>query len=269
MLLPRKYLSLSLIDFSTPQSDFSGRPVESRIKILDLESRVGSTSSILIARYEQKGSVFALERHNSGHGLYMVCKVGDWVDLQELKKHALALSHERLQPIKVEEAFDRPISTAVTTPHLHKGNKKKQAAIEAIQTLVKKRARSESVALLNELPRLESIIEPGQPITQSPLLPYDAFVPGKEHLDEATQVQSPAPIIGAETLPHEPQQSADAIFDNIRTQYFDALYKSMVRKHRYTLFYHTNDILRDHWHTLQKAHCRGLDLPFTLILRRT
>jgi hypothetical protein len=155
----------------------------------------------------------------------MACQIGDWVDLQSLKQHAFAVSHDRIQSIKLE-TIDRPLSTAIITPHLHKEQKKKQAAIEAIQSLVKKRARSESVSLFNELPRLDSIADREEPLPKLPS--SDSCAVPQVHTTEAVPPHAQIPVVSTEKLPDEPQQSAEALFDNIRVQYFEALYKSMV-----------------------------------------
>ncbi|KAI9167019.1 hypothetical protein HJFPF1_03138 [Paramyrothecium foliicola] len=223
MLLPRKYLPLAYIDFAAGTSDYSGRIVESHIKILDLESRVGSASSVLIARYDPRGIIYALERQE--HGLYIVCQLGAWVDLQDLKQHATAVYPDRIQHIKLE-CSERPVSAAaITTPQIHKEHNKKQAAIEALQSLVKKRARSESISIFNEPARLQNIPDVKEASVKLPSLDLgdvkgiqQPLAQPSQHIEPDTKLELP---------PEEPQYTAESIFDNIRTQYFEALYKSM------------------------------------------
>ncbi|KAH7328783.1 DNA replication regulator SLD3-domain-containing protein [Stachybotrys elegans] len=223
MLLPRKHLSLSCIDFAASQNELSpSRFVESHIKILDLESRVGTSSSILIARYDSKGAIYAIERH--GEGLYVVCRVGSWVSLESLSSHATAVCRERLRP-KRTELQELASCNATTTPQLHNEQKKKRAAIEAIQSLVKKRARSQSVSVLHDIPPVEEAKKPKLESAHPSPLPSSET--GLEAVVKSRETQDPLPASIEKADDVSPQQTAQSIFDSIRTQYFEALYKSM------------------------------------------
>lgn len=141
-LLRRQNLALGCIDFqaTTTESAYT-RLVESRIKILDLETRMGATQSVLIARHDATCTVYAIERQNGG--LYAMCKLGAWVDLEQLAQDATALCPERVFPVKAEAASPPQSLLATMTPHMISQQKKKRAAIEAIQSLVRKKPKAE------------------------------------------------------------------------------------------------------------------------------
>ena len=105
MLLPRENLPLSLLDLAQPYGEFPGsRLYESRIKILDLEGRLGS--NVLLARSEANRMIYALERE--GTGLYVLCKLGGWADVEELARCATVVCAERIksrQPKPLTAAF--------------------------------------------------------------------------------------------------------------------------------------------------------------------
>jgi hypothetical protein len=253
MLLPREHLPLAYIDFAASNGDFpQSRFYESYIHILDLESRLGPVPIVLIARNELRGTTYALERQSNG--LYVLCKLGPWADLESLAQNATAVRYERLSPVKTERV-ERPDVKALTTPQLHVEQKKKRAAIEAIQSQMRKRVRSQSVSTVGNLAKEEELLEPDSLLSQlpSPDMSLEQVpLPGSE--DQA----NPAPIV----------QGADDIFDSIRTHYFDALYKSMVCR-IYVQSFSTVDGCshgrRDLLHTLPKGHYRELDRLSTWI----
>ncbi|KAF7551684.1 hypothetical protein G7Z17_g4840 [Cylindrodendrum hubeiense] len=186
MVIPREQLPLSCIDFNPSNAELSpGRLFESHIKILDLESRMGSVPVVLLARYDSSRNVYALERQDNG--LYIACRLGSWVDLSSLAKHATAACHKRLRSTARPESRGRIGSTAMTTPQLQKDQKVKRAAIEAIQSLVRKRARSQSISTFDDPFKLdENALNPNPVESQlpSPLL-QQAELPGTEILGNA------------------------------------------------------------------------------------
>lgn len=219
MLLPREHLPLSCLDLAQPQGDFSvSRFYESRIKILDLEGRLGS--NLLIARSETNRVAYAIERQSDG--LYTVCKLGAWVDPGKLAIQATTICRRRLESsISVSRSSSGPM--ALITPQIHKENKKKRLAIEEIQSMVSKRARAQSVVPVGTSESNHNV---------SPQ--FDGFVaasPGAEETSKSdladTQTQpetAPATAICDTTLT---QSTAADIFQNIRNQYVEALYHSM------------------------------------------
>ncbi|KAJ4403310.1 hypothetical protein N0V85_005124 [Neurospora sp. IMI 360204] len=209
MLLPREHLPLSALDLSQPQGDFPpSRFYESRIKILDLEGRLGS--NLLVARSEANRMLYAIERESDG--LYILCKLGPWVDVDVLAQSATVVSSQRIKSCKSaqpEVAAPGPL----ITPQMYKETKRRKLAIEEIQSsLIRKRSNTTTTEL-SQLPT---------PISGSPdqSLAEPAEVPtvsSKPHLPAAL----PHP---AEDVLSQP--TAQGIFQNTRMQYFEALYHS-------------------------------------------
>lgn len=225
MLLPREHLSLSSLDFSSPTSGFpQTRFVESHIKILDLESRLGSAPTVVIARSDSKGTTFALERQENG--LYVMCRLGSWVDLGDLARYATALCRCRLAPRR-QDRLEPDSGMSLPIPHLHGDQKKKRAAIEAIQNLVRKKSKSQPT-LEVDINRQESdgLATDSQPSQlPTPEIRSDDVTAAERRANfetvSATNNLENAP-------PAESQQTAETIFNAIRTHYFEALYRSMV-----------------------------------------
>lgn len=220
MLLPRHQLSFASIDLADPQGDLpQSRFFESHIKIMDLETRMGSSENLLIARHDRKGTLFALDRQ--ANGLYVVFKLGSWVDFDSLVKHATVLCRERIdrQSLKAEISHRDVPSTSISA-HTYKDEKNKMDAIAAIQSLVKKRARSQSVAAFDDTTKSE----PTSDIVVPPLrLP--SLQPSTHQSSDPVKKQSAAPGTHAKGE-HSAENTADGIFANIRTHYSEALYKS-------------------------------------------
>ncbi|ODA82978.1 hypothetical protein RJ55_01487 [Drechmeria coniospora] len=212
MLVPREHLPLAFFDFAAADGEWpQSRFYESHVKILDLERRVGSSPSLLLARHDAKGIVYALERQENG--LYVLCRLGPWVDLEALATKATALSHERLRPAR-QARNELETVTAITTPRIHKEQKKKRAAIEAIQSLVRKRPKPQSAS------QPDHAVQP-----QSQLPTPDTTKSEEQQLAALSSTPSRDPL--EDVAPPTTQQTADSIVENIRTQYFEALYRSM------------------------------------------
>ncbi|TFB06289.1 hypothetical protein CCMA1212_001713 [Trichoderma ghanense] len=212
MLLPREHLPLSYIDFAACHGDFpQSRFYESYIHILDLESRLGPAPIVLVARNELRGTAYALERQSNG--LYVLCKLAPWADLESLAQKATAVRYERLSPVKTER-IEHPGGEALITPQLHVEQKKKRAAIEAIQSQMRKRVRSQSVSTVGIMTKEEEPQEPESLLSQLPS-------------PDLSSEQAPLPGAEDQVNPVSMASSAEEIFEGIRTHYFDALYKSM------------------------------------------
>ena len=223
---------MSSLDLSTPHGDFSAsRFYESSIKILDLEGRLGS--NLLLARSDCNRMVYALERQ--GDGLYVLCKLGAWVDVWKLAQLATVACRRRIAPRWADRAhFAEP--PPLTTPQLHKENKKRRLAIEEIQSMVKKRQRSQSVSFstsrdcgpLNPPPSSDTSANP----------PVSGSLPSPDPLPSTPPVFEPPQLIllpdlepAPEPEPVDPpssQPTAGDIFQNIKSQYVETLYHSMV-----------------------------------------
>ncbi|EKJ77039.1 hypothetical protein FPSE_02683 [Fusarium pseudograminearum CS3096] len=227
MILPRERLPLSCIDFHATSVDLASyRLFEANIKILDLESRMGSVSVILLARKEGSRAVYALEKQENG--LYAVCRLGPWVNLDLLADSATAVCRERLHPTARSEHQNQNALSATTTPHVHKEEKIKRAAIEAFQSQVRKRRRSQSVSTLAESVKQEATEAATDSKLPSPIIQPEELA--KRSSEHTAQVQPLAISNDAKTEVPPLQQTAESIFDTLRTQYFDTLYKSMIEK---------------------------------------
>ncbi|KAL0936572.1 uncharacterized protein CTRU02_208787 [Colletotrichum truncatum] len=245
MLLPREYLPLSSLDLGAPHSDLpSSRFYESHIKILDLEDRVAERPSLLLARNDASKALYAIERAaTSEKSLYAICKLGSWVDLLALSAQATVTGKHVLRMRQVEEAKDSQLlqnqqELPMMTPGLQKGHKDKRLAIEALQSIVRKRGRSQSVSTFEEATRAEkrtrsdddNALRPQTPSGLNPSVNPVQTIEAKPepaewletHLDAVEAAPQPEPA-------QEPnaQQTAGDIMENIRAQYTEALYKSM------------------------------------------
>ncbi|GAP82985.1 putative DNA replication regulator Sld3 [Rosellinia necatrix] len=226
MLLPRKYLRLSFLDLSSPYGSFQpSASFEANIRILDLESRMGNSPVVLIARLESNKSVYAVERQ--AKNLYTLCRLGAWVDLEQLCDMATVscLPLIREQPAPPTEPITH---VPLTTPQISHTNTKRRLAIEAIQSLVKKPARPRSISALSQA---GDISRPPTPIQES-----DTFDGGNTVMSQGVpgdSTHTPKPAVEPEEAPVQNQDdvlgvsSAGEIFINIRNHYFEALYHSM------------------------------------------
>lgn len=223
MLLARECLPLASLDLSSPNGEFPagpGRFFESHIRILDLEGRLRQVPSVLIVRSDATRNIYAVERHQSG--LYVVCKLGAWVSIEKLGHLAEACYAPRCYPAQTIEATDTIAATI--TPQLHKENKRKRAAIQELQSMVRKRARTASVVQ----------VESQTSQSQSPVPPQNV----DEKVSSAILVNPPTLQDSlALSKPSEPQSdpldpsadsqtSAEDIFQFLRLQYNEALYHS-------------------------------------------
>ncbi|CAJ2513271.1 Uu.00g013900.m01.CDS01 [Anthostomella pinea] len=219
MLLPREHLQLSFLNFSSPYGSFesSSQSFESNIKILHLEGRMGARSVVLIARLETDKTVYAIERQTNG--LYTLCQLGFWVDLESLCALA-TVSCLHLIKKRPDAPTDSNTPLPSVTPLVHHEHKRR-LAIEAIQSLVNK-PRSRSISTSTQPPTAAQ--GHGESQSESRSFTQDAYFlrePGSQ-ADAESQV----------TLAAEPGKSlavptSDSILENIRNQYFTALYHSM------------------------------------------
>lgn len=239
MLVSRKHLPLSFFDLASPSGEFApSRFYQSHVKILDLESRMtqATTPNLLIARYESRGTVYALERQDDG--LYVVCKVGSWVDLEKLSTHASVRVPERIERPKAAAAAaeQENKSEQQVTLRLTESQKAKRQAIESIQSLVRKKARTSSVSLSSvpaaTTPAVKvegTTTEAGPELAEEKTAPppQQATTPQPPTPQPQPQINSLTKLMSSASKAYEEQcRGPDKIFDNIRTHYFEALYKS-------------------------------------------
>ena len=154
---------------------------------------------VLIARLDDGRTLYAVERED--RGLYVLCRLGSWVNLHQLKEAAVVSKQELPKGLERQNSVQQQSTPA---PHItqesSKYSKKKRLAIEAIQSMVKR----PSTDLLTE----------SQPVTAE-LEPIFDSQPAESTVDQPP-VEDPA------------TRTATEIFDSVRTQYLEALYLSKV-----------------------------------------
>jgi DNA replication regulator SLD3 len=235
LLLPRSRLPLSLLDMSPfPGGLSQSRLFESHIKVLELEDRMGSQPVVLIACLDDGRSLYAVERE--ARGLYVLLHLGSWVDVQQLRASAVASRQDLSKSSDRMPGYSTlPQAAPVVMPESSKYSKKKRLAIEAIQSMVKR----PSISLSAEA--TESRIAAVSLETARDFQPQERL--------EVNPSQD-------DTTP----PTANEIFENVRTQYFEALYLSKVciAVTIFPLILHEIDAFRHLWHTSQKDHYREL-----------
>jgi DNA replication regulator SLD3 len=205
LLLPRSHLPLSSLDITpSPNGLPQSRLFETRVKILELEERMGSQHMVLIARLDEGKSLYAVERET--RGLYVLLRLGSWVDLQQLRAAALVSKQDlprASERLRVPGAI--PQAAPVMTPESSQYSKKKRLAIEAIQSMVKR----PSVNLSTEATPTEAL-------------------PTHTSLEASMVSQSSEKLDSSLSIGDATQPTAGEIFENVRNQYFEALYLSKV-----------------------------------------
>ncbi|KFY17185.1 hypothetical protein V492_00830 [Pseudogymnoascus sp. VKM F-4246] len=212
-LLSRSDFPLSCLDRSRPAPSAlpDSRLYESHVKILELEQRMGSTPVVLIAQFDDNKALYAVEYESKG--LYVLFKLGSWVDLGKLcsvavvsRPYTKSHKHDSLQNVAGRGA---PITNGLSPAESDKYNKKKRLAIEEIQSMVKRPSTSQSMNI-EQAPSME---------------PLSAALPS-ELVPEA----QPDPVAPEEPLQEAAveQPQAEDILDGIRSQYLDTLYLSKV-----------------------------------------
>ncbi|CAK7205993.1 hypothetical protein SEUCBS139899_008776 [Sporothrix eucalyptigena] len=239
-----------------------------RIRLLELEGRLGS--NVLIARspssnstssgggFSSASSIFAIERDEAG--LYVLCKLGSWVDLQKLGRHATAVCQQRMPASVTTQLTAKAQEPALITPQVYKDRGKKRLAIAELQSIVRRRPATsqltpEAAAAVSQVddipsPALEAVEEallnaeeaasegqepgndlPARPSSQTKMQkatgPTTSAVLPTPPASDATKRSSTEPT--EQTAPPEPTgpPTAEDIFQNIRNQYYEALYHSL------------------------------------------
>ena len=191
---------------------------------------------VLIARLDDGRTLYAVERED--RGLYVLCQLGSWVNLQQLRSAAVATKVElRKTTARTLGEIRDNVAVPLITTAFNKYSKKKRLAIEAIQSMVKR----PSTSLLTESSSTAMESEPF-PLSQNPEQP------------------SGDPVMNDVSA----QLTATEIFENVRNQYFEALYSKA--RFMTSPFLHMTNSSRHHWHILQRGHCRELEQHFILIM---
>lgn len=233
MLLPRECLPLAHIDLADPHGELLPvRFFESRIRIMELEGRLGSNT--LIARSESSRIVYAIERHDNGY--YVLCKLGSWVDMAELVKDSTVACSERITLPKAPPATSGYFEPPLITLNMYSESKRKRQAIEDLQSLCKKRQRSQSITSLapqhppqhlSQIPPchlpapVDDASQANQPVDDSPTEQQPQTFPFQDEAQLPTSLQQTTNTM------LDTQQTAGDIFNHIRAQYLETLYHSM------------------------------------------
>jgi len=206
-LIPRTHVPLSFLDILSPSGPLPvSRLFEAHVKILELEERMGNTPVVLIACCDDGKSIYVVERVEQD--LYVLCKLGSWVSLSRLCMGAIISRHETFKATdsryETGSVLHENKVESQVMPESSKYSKKKRLAIEAIQSMVKRPSRDS----------LSNLQHQAVPHSQSGTVIESQ--PSKEIRTEVIQE-------GINIRP-----IATEIFDNIRSQYFEALYLSKV-----------------------------------------
>lgn len=221
MILGREYVPLSCLDLASPSGDLpQSRFYESHVRILDLENRRGGGPYLLIARLDKTGALYAIEGYDQG--LYTVCKLGQWVEPRRLRSKA-TLSCDQLLDLGREEPVPEKAASPLTTPGQHKASKEKRIAIEALQSVVR-RKRTQSVSTLP--PMGDGGLTP--PTTATDSGPSSTAAQDPAPTQESRSSLPPPPPDSSQPCAPPPPPSGEELLERIRTQYFDALYRSKV-----------------------------------------
>jgi DNA replication regulator SLD3 len=161
---------------------------------------------VLIARLDDRRTSYVVERED--RGLYVVCKLGSWVNLRQLRALAAATSPDGSAFPDKSTQLEHSALADNTAPDVSaptKFSKRKRLAIEAIQSMVKR----PTTGLLSETHTEEL------PLWKEPL----------ENVGTAGQVEVAMSAAAPEPETITPP-TTDDMLENIRNQYFDALYLS-------------------------------------------
>ncbi|KAI1433303.1 DNA replication regulator SLD3-domain-containing protein [Xylaria sp. CBS 124048] len=227
MLLPRECLRLSFLALSSPYGSFEPSPAfESTVRILDLESRMGNRPVVLIARLESNKTLYAIERQ--ANAFYTLCHLGSWVDLDELCRLATVSSPTLIHKAPPIPGSDPIAAVPLTTPQISHTNKKRKLAIESIQSLVKRSAKSRAFSLGSQF---NDGSRPPTPIQGSNTPDVGIVVVGPETPSIGNPALTPSAARQAGAVQDEDEAldtpNAEGILNSVRDQYFEALYHSM------------------------------------------
>lgn len=172
---------------------------------------MGSTPVVLIARLDDNKALYAVEYESKG--LYVLFKLGSWVDLGKLcsvavvsRPYTKSYKHDNPQDVA---GRGTSANNAFSPPESDKYNKKKRLAIEAIQSMVKRPSTSQSLNI-EQTASTEALSAalPPEPIQDAQLDPVASVQPLQDAVLE--------------------QPRAEDILDSVRSQYLDTLYLSKV-----------------------------------------
>jgi hypothetical protein len=239
MILPRAHLALSYLDlFSANDLPCSSTNRLVHVLVRNPEHLCVNVPCVLIARSESTDVVYVMDRHDAGGSLYVVCRLGKWVNVMELRSKAVACS-TRLRDRKKRSGEgvigDEDEHRAVAmTPAVHRAQKKKKVAIEEFRSLVKRRARSQSVVAASRDQRTESQgsgdagDQTGNDAGNDIKNDTGTDIKNGTGTDTNNDTQHLSEPTAAPPKEQPPPPGPDELLENIRTQYLETLYKSMV-----------------------------------------
>lgn len=165
---------------------------------------MGSQPMILIARHQETRVLYAVERESQG--LCMLCQLGSWVNVQQLRGAAV-VSQEVGQKLPAQSEFLLPGTTPAPkdVPDSSNFSKRKRLEIELLQSKVKRPSTAHGTE--SQSTQVELGTEP---------------LNMEEPVQKAPQEDMPL------------QLTSTDIFDNLRTQYLEALYLSKVKSNRFS-----------------------------------
>jgi DNA replication regulator SLD3 len=215
-LIPRTHVPLSFLDILSPSGPLpASRLFEAHVKVLELEERMRNAPAVLIALCDDGKSIFVVERMEQN--LYVLCKLGSWVSISRLCMGAIISKHQSFKAAASRSGAGSVLHKnkveSDNTPESSKYSKKKRLAIEAIQSMVKRPSRD----------GLSTLQDQARPFSQSGTVM------------ESQSSKEPKAELIQEDINGRPM--ATQIFDNIRSQYFEALYLSKVSHYLKEIFW--------------------------------
>ncbi|KAH0565575.1 hypothetical protein GP486_001025 [Trichoglossum hirsutum] len=204
LILPRSHLPLSYLDTVASSTTIpTARLFSAHIKALESEisnDSVGKDPAVLIARIEADQSLYAIE--SVSKGVYALCKLGSSVK-EKVLLEAASCSRDELQPNTTEQGFATSDSAwwrFAQVPPVFKSQSRRASAAGPSSVVLSMRCQKQRVH--PETPYSQG--NSGDPYTSNPIM------------------QPSESMEGTATT----EQSAQRVFDMIRTQYLETLYIS-------------------------------------------
>ncbi len=166
---------------------------------------MGNQPAVLIARLDDPRTLFAVERENRGR--YVLCQLGPWVNLQELRAAAIAVAYG-LNKSSNRTSRQESVPVPVITPESSNHNSKKRLATEPLRSMAKR--PSTNLATSSHPPENKV-----KPLVNS----VNSQSNGPERI-------APVPFPGFGTDENTAPPTAAEISEGLRTQYLEALYLS-------------------------------------------
>lgn len=239
MVLCRSLLPLSCLDPVSSSSPFPATRLFSAASLPSLEpplhdERRPKEPTVLIAGLEEHGSLYAVERVQ--HGIYALCKLGDWVKLEGFQ----------ISTSGSLDCISRPASRWRQSG-TSKGDWWSNAAIEVrgagtdTQLRVPEARHVRNVQLCMQRPASDLPPADFEPCEKELLSHQDS----EKLVQECVVTDEHQPGDFGALLPEE-------VYEMIRVQYQEALYISKVTELAHFVWNGSN-CSRHHWHTLQRV----------------